>query len=63
MTEREIRNQILKAKIKNIFDQHKKRYGAIRIKKELFKNEGLLVSINNVMPQRKMEITREPLTW
>jgi len=48
VTEREIRNQILKAKIKNIFDQHKKRYGAIRIKKELFKNEGLLVSINKI---------------
>ena len=48
VTEREIRNQILKAKINDIFNQHKKRYGAIRIKKELFKNEGLLVSINKI---------------
>jgi len=47
VTEREIGNEILKKKIKEIFDYHKKRYGAIRIKKELLK-EGFNVSVKKV---------------
>lgn len=47
VTEREIKNEILKKKIKDIFNYHKKRYGAIRIKKELLK-EGFHVSIKKI---------------
>lgn len=47
VTEREVKNEILKRKIKQIFGHHKKRYGAIRIRKELLK-QGVAVSIKKV---------------
>lgn len=48
MTEREIKTEIIKKKIKEIFHQHKRRYGAIRIRHELLKTEGLKVSIKKI---------------
>lgn len=47
ITEREIRRNILTKRIKEIFDNHKKRYGAVRIRKELLK-EGYSVSLKLV---------------
>jgi putative transposase len=48
VTEREIKTEIIKKKIKEIFHQHKRRYGAIRIRHELLKTEGLKVSIKKI---------------
>lgn len=56
VTEREIKDEILKLKIKEIFNYHKRRYGALRIKKELF-NEGYEVSIkkiNRIMKENQL---------
>jgi putative transposase len=47
VTERMIENEVLKMEIKKIFSDHKKRYGAVKIKKELDK-QGTNVSIKKV---------------
>jgi putative transposase len=39
VTERQIQNEVLKMHIKKIFSDHKRRYGAVRVRKELAKLE------------------------
>lgn len=46
-SERQIQNEILRIKITKIFNDHKKRYGAVKIRHELAK-EGVKVSIKKV---------------
>lgn len=51
VTERQIKREIVTRKVKEIFNYHRKRYGAIRIGKEL-KKEGITVSsklVNTIM--------------
>lgn len=53
VTELEVATEILRIKIQQSFHRHKRRYGAIRIRKELIK-EGIKVSIKKVNKIMKM---------
>jgi transposase InsO family protein len=54
VTERQINNAVLGMRIKEIFNAHKRRYGAVRIRNEL-KKENTIVSIKRVNRLMKLK--------
>jgi putative transposase len=52
LRKRQINNEVVKRRVIDIFHYHKRRYGAVRICRELFKEYGFKVStkkINSIM--------------